>query len=393
LAVPTLRRSFIKLYAPIQPTTQSSIPSLDALRGLAALGIALFHTFVWLAPLFDSVGRDLPILKQLYKTVPMFVVLSGFLIYRSIRSFQTIDDLKYYAQRRFLRIYPLYVISTVIFFLVADIRPTPISWLQRVIPDLFMMKVFGYPTFISPPNWSLYVEELFYLSIPIWVACTKTKPRRFTIFGFILFSLIGSAVPDEIAIIKYFFIGMIICDATPHNSLPDISQSKSGLAFISGLILLYAEVEYGDLFGVTLALIAQSIGFTLVYNVPYYPQEILGHSFSPTLGIALGLIVYGCIQFKPVTNLLGIFPLRFLGTISFSVFIWNGLFLLHGTNRFFFSHVPTFSNANTAYADSFRAGFIPFFLIYSTAFIFIGAISYAAFERPFLLLKAKLKHK
>jgi peptidoglycan/LPS O-acetylase OafA/YrhL len=389
LLIPKIRREFVRLFSPAQPVSQTQIKPLDALRGLAAIGIASFHTWVWLRPYFDSVADSLPLIKQSYKSVPVFVVLSGFLIYRSIREFSQLEDLRYYVKRRVLRIYPLYIVSVLVYFALADVRPAPASWFQRILPEVFMMKVFGYSTYIYPSYWSLYVEELFYLAAPLWVVMTRGWPLLSAYAGFALFSLVGSAVPDDLAIIKYFFVGIIVCELLDTKEIKRLSQQAAAAILAAGMVLLVAEGLYGDLFGKYVGAIAGSFGVKLIFDRGVNPADIYNHYYSITLGVAIALVMLGVIQFRLASRFLSWFPFRFLGAISFSVFVWNGLIILQGTNLYLNTFYPTISQNDTAFPQILRGGWVSFFGVYLASFVFFGAISYLAIERPFLLLRRK----
>ncbi|MGE4233075.1 MAG: acyltransferase family protein [Bacteriovoracia bacterium] len=389
LFIPKVRRTFVRLFSPTAPITQTQLKPLDSLRGMAAVGIACFHTFIWLRPYFDPLGRDIPILRQLYKSVPVFVVLSGFLIYRSIRNFEKLDDLRYYVRRRVLRIYPLYMASVLIYFALADVRPEPWSWFQRILPEVFMMKVFGHQTFIYPAYWSLYVEELFYLSMPLWVIATRRRPLLSAFIGLAIFTLIGSMVPDDTAMMKYFFIGIIACEYLDSNKIRKLGQLGAGAMLLTGISLLYLENGYGDILGQFISFVTSRFGANLVFDRPYNPSDPYQHYYTFTLGVGFGFILLGAIKFRPANWLLSTFPLRFLGTVSYSLFIWNGFIVLNGTNLYLNTMMPMLSFGNTAFPPSLRGGPFSFFGFYIPSFVFVASVSYLIFERPFLLLRGK----
>lgn len=136
LLVPRLRKVFLHVFTPLPPSSQTYLPGIDGLRGIAALGVAAFHLSAWLWPYFNAVTVDYPILFQTYKAVPLFVIISGLLIYRSLLKSDSFSDLKHYAKKRFFRIYPLYFVFTITFFMFAKIEPEPPSWTQRLLAEV-----------------------------------------------------------------------------------------------------------------------------------------------------------------------------------------------------------------------------------------------------------------
>lgn len=135
--------------------------SLDWLRGLTALSIMLYHTYVFNFHALDSstaLGR-----LGIYG-VSIFFVLSGLsmaLVYNSY--FTSIKSLIYFYYRRIVRIFPLYWLS---FFLVMllNMKLEPISeWFV----NLFF--IFGFDEnkyTIVPGGWSVGSEMYFYIFTP-----------------------------------------------------------------------------------------------------------------------------------------------------------------------------------------------------------------------------------
>lgn len=387
LLVPQLRKAFIRVFTPLPPSSQTYLPGIDGLRGMAALGVAAFHLSTWLWPYFNPVTVDYPILLQTYKAVPLFVIISGLLIYRSLLKSESFSDLKHYATKRFFRIYPLYFVFTITFFMFAKIEPEPPSWTQRLLAEVFMMKLFGHYTHFSPPKWSLYVEELFYLSAPIWVACTRARPLLCALAGFLIFSLIGSAVPDELSIVKFFFVGIAICELLLRFRP---SQIHAALIWAGGLALLFTEARFGDVFGSLTGNVFGTFELEMIFNSPFNPYDPYKHFYSVTLAVGLGAVVFGSVRLKAVAALLSIPAFRFLGTISYSVFIWNGFLIMLGTRRPFQSMAPTLSLELSAFPEYASGTLLEFAMIYFPSFIFFGAVSYLVVERPFLLLRRKI---
>lgn len=392
LLVPSIRRKFVKLFTPTAPVTQGSIDGLDGLRGLASLGIAGFHLYSWLKPYFDPVAEIVPGFSQLYKSVPLFVIISGLLIYRSLQNLQRIEELKWYAQRRFLRIYPLYAVAIIVYFSFFStyVQPEPPSWTQRMIAELFMMKIFGYALYFYSPTWSLYVEELFYLSAPIWTACSRNSPKTWSLVGFSVFSLIGSALPDELAIVKYFFVGIFLCEVLKTRKWQEVGNLSSGALLLFGIVLLVLEGTVGDVFGGYLSGFSRIFGFELVFNTPFNPYDPFKHYYSITLGIGLGAVVLSATKFYPLVRTLNLFPFRFLGSISYSIFIWNGMIITWDARDRMSAFIPAYSAGSFGNTYLQSGSVSQILLAYFPAFIFFAAISYLVVERPFLLKRKRM---
>ena len=175
------------------PAFARRVPELDGLRGLAILLVLVWHyVAITLPPASGGLETVLrrPLLLA-WSGVDLFFVLSGFLIggilldeSTSPRFFTT-----FYA-RRFCRIFPLYYLWLVTFFVgVAIVGPGAAEYLARLfnlelpawcyplyLQNVFMTtrRTFG-GEWVSV-TWSLAIEEQFYLLLPIVVR--TLRPRK-----------------------------------------------------------------------------------------------------------------------------------------------------------------------------------------------------------------------
>jgi peptidoglycan/LPS O-acetylase OafA/YrhL len=143
------------------------VPELDALRGLAALAVLLFH----FRPQTFRGG---------WTAVDLFFVLSGYLITSLIlRHGDTPHFFRSFYARRTLRIWPIYYLTLLAFILVNPHLPHPLP--QEGLPYYltFTQNIQYYDlsfTDLAPnlggplyPMWSLALEEQFYLFWPFVV--------------------------------------------------------------------------------------------------------------------------------------------------------------------------------------------------------------------------------
>lgn len=184
-------------------STSSFIEPIDSFRGLAALWVASFHTWYWFQASNAGMLSFFPIAQGI-KAPLIFVVLSGFLIYKSIRGkLLSSDHIRSYIKRRFFRIYPLYFV-TVIALLLGGYFTQDVFLFRKFLTEIFMLKSFGYPRFINPPAWTLYVEVFFYLWLPIFVIVFQRRILMASIIALLIFSL--SEATREFDLIKYFLL-------------------------------------------------------------------------------------------------------------------------------------------------------------------------------------------
>lgn len=159
------------LLATTGPASQPArFPFLDAIRGICIFGVVAIHCFY-------SPNKSTNTYATIYSSmmssgwlgVPIFFVLSGFLIPLPIFSDPDGFDWKRYAQRRIAKIVPPFVIVVAVIALVETIwhgRPLRGVCIE-VLASLSTIAHFWQPW--PPLNgafWSLYVEVHFYLLLP-----------------------------------------------------------------------------------------------------------------------------------------------------------------------------------------------------------------------------------
>ena len=170
------------------------IIELDAVRAIAALSVMLLH-FI---PSLISENNIVIYLKKYHSIfqfgVPIFFVLSGFLISRILFKSKNEDGFfKNFYIKRSLRIFPLYYLVCVLIFFVVPYffsNATPLS-INEFWPNLIYIQNF-FISFHIPyqgPNhfWSLAVEEHFYLIWPLIIYYLDFKKIKYLIFVFLIF--------------------------------------------------------------------------------------------------------------------------------------------------------------------------------------------------------------
>ena len=137
------------------------IPELDALRGIAAVAIVIFHSNV----------RRFP---WGWAAVDLFFVLSGFLITGIVlRHGGSRGFLSRFYIRRALRIFPVYYLVVLGLVVVRNILPRPVDP-RGLIYELTYTQFLPYYWFAEAPRyspylghtWTLAIEEQFYLVWP-----------------------------------------------------------------------------------------------------------------------------------------------------------------------------------------------------------------------------------
>jgi peptidoglycan/LPS O-acetylase OafA/YrhL len=93
---------------------KSRINSLDGLRGILCILVVLHHYDAKYIPTFFFENF---IIRQADLLVDFFFIMSGFVISLNYKQFYSFDDIRVFLKKRFLRLYPLLLFSTIIFFL------------------------------------------------------------------------------------------------------------------------------------------------------------------------------------------------------------------------------------------------------------------------------------
>ena len=155
------------------PADARRVPELDALRGLAALAVVVFH----------ATPRVLPFG---WAAVDLFFVLSGYLITSIIlRHGATPGFLGRFYLRRGLRVWPIYYLAVGAFCLAGPWLPRHHDWAGLPATLTFTQALPHYwgghsPAFSSYLGhlWTLAVEEQFYLLWPaalVWLGLGRGK--------------------------------------------------------------------------------------------------------------------------------------------------------------------------------------------------------------------------
>ncbi|MDF7811662.1 acyltransferase [Hymenobacter sp. YC55] len=208
------------------PASTKYFPALTGIRAVAAFMVVLFH----FNPLVYVNQQNIAVrwlnyfIQQLHVGVPIFFVLSGFLItYRYINTVELSERwIKQYLWNRFTRIYPMYFILTAITFLLLEYMPagnagawqtTDFSWKDKAVTILLnitLLKAFFKTLLTSgiPTAWSLTVEESFYILAPLLLNRVRQNMIYIIIFP-VVFLLAGTLLVFLASLSPYFLYGFM----------------------------------------------------------------------------------------------------------------------------------------------------------------------------------------
>lgn len=284
---------------------------IEGLRAVAVIPILLFHAGV-------------SILRGGYTGVDIFFVISGFLITQIIIGDiekERFSILRFY-QRRVARILPALFFLFLIVGLVAGpilVLPTEIARFFESLAagagfasNIYFWSETGYfaAAAESMPllhTWSLGVEEQFYIFFPLLLYALRgvSRPVLVAVLAAIALVSLGAGVIVQRAdpVVDFYWLPfraweLIIGSLIAVGAAPKLGPRLSQMAALGGIALITASI------------------FFMVKWLPFPSPAAL----VPVIGTAL-LIAYG--ENTWVGRALTLRPLRWIGLISFSLYLWH----------------------------------------------------------------------
>jgi peptidoglycan/LPS O-acetylase OafA/YrhL len=327
-------------------------PLITGVRGLAAVAVLLFH-----AAFNAGIGQNShlgPFVEWFDVAVPVFLVISGFLLYRPFvvarRLGEPMPSLAAYGWQRIARIVPAYWVALTVFAL----------WLG--LSDVFTLSgipiYYGFGQIYSlstiahgiPQAWSLGVEMGFYVFLAVWVLLmsrrTPGAPERwlrrelvalaalflaslFYKLGIVESGAAGRLIPRLVptltplpGYLDMFALGMALAvlsvEAEATGRLPTWLRPIDrwpGLAWgVAGATFIY---------GATLSGISHpaAAGYT-------HAQFLERHYLYTLLAVCVVLpTVFGDPSRGLVRRFLGLRAVAYLGTVSYGIYLYHMLAL------------------------------------------------------------------
>ncbi len=285
--------------------------SIDGLRGLLAFGVFIHHGVIswnWMHTGQWSLPEDRLFIHLGQSSVALFFMVTSFLFWSKILDARAPTDWFGFALARAYRLYPVYLLAWVGAVLLAFAAT---GFTPAVDGATLARSLLGWATFKTPPvngmenagqivayaTWSLKYELLFYSALPA-LAFLFARSRRpaavaaslaATLAVFLYFRGFSPAI------VACFSGGFAAAHWIRHPALAALGRSRLG-----GAVALAALV-----------------GTVAGFNTAYAPLPILG------LGVVFTAVASGQ-GFGP---LLTVRPIRWLGAISYGVYVLHGLVL------------------------------------------------------------------
>ena len=324
--------------APRPSDLGSYIPTLDGWRAVAILGVMIHHDA---AQLFGPGGKlPWPWLQSLADLgqygVQIFFGLSGLLICsRLLAERQEMGgiSLRGFYARRFFRIMPPYWAYLAALSIIAAFKVLAISgwefagcllFFRNYLPDAARGRDSAY-TFHF---WSLSVEEHFYLMWPC-LLLILTRIGRPASGAFAL----GMAVTAWRAINAREGGGMLTVLGHPVGNFPRTDTRLDGLLFGCWIAALLADPGWRARLARWISPAAWSLIAILWLCAVYFARWA---PISPLwIALLIPIVIAGTILHPgmPIGRLLEFAPIRWIGRLSYSLYLWQQLFLLRRPDR------------------------------------------------------------
>ena len=300
------------------------ITKLDGLRGVFSLMVAVYHYPAQYVPGFI---HDSFIVAKSHLFVDFFFVLSGFVItYNYHNLINTRAELGRFVQKRFTRLYPLLLYTTLVcLFLVVGVgtflpqfvnaKQSLGSSLTDTINTLLFLNstpVFGDSQGMNYPSWSISSEMFAYLFfgvVTLWAGQQKKN------------SVLASAI----------FIGMIFIFIKPLMGIEGNYEFVRGIVSfnIGYFVYVYAkkDIKIGN--GWEIALLSLFLG--LFYIASVVKEDVLWRTIVEACVIPLffGWSIFTLRHTNgAVSKLMETRPFQFLGKISYSVYLNHSILVV-----------------------------------------------------------------
>jgi peptidoglycan/LPS O-acetylase OafA/YrhL len=329
---------------------------------LAAMMVFVIHFIRIFSPAFLSGGIANSPLKFLIDgdaAVLYFFILSGFVLTKSIQN--TDISLRSYLKfsgRRFLRIYPAFLFTLLLTFLLFPLfaQTNAGSWLNGywktypVMKGVWEQAILIYripndPTLrLLPHDWTLSVEMVISLLLPLLVLLSRKS-----VWLMVILTYIAVRVLPVDPFVLFFALGVLIAFQEEFLKAQWKKISFLGHVIFAILTVLFIEAE------------TLSIGFSRILNLILLNHKAWGMAF----------LLIGLISSESIQKLLSINPLKFIGKISYSFYLWHFVLLA----ILFQNSVIT--NPVVNFGLSFGITIV------------VSSVSFFLIERPFLLLSKK----
>ena len=287
-------------------STTGRIASLDGLRGIAAVGVMMFHFDHFFLP--QALTNMSPLMRfivgRAYLGVDLFFLMSGLVmahVYGQKLSSNWRAHWRDFAIRRFARIYPLFALTTLVMVVTHVLSAIPLSWISFSSRSLALQPLLlqmWYGLSWNYPSWSI-----------------STEAAAYAFFVFSAGALLTGRHPRVIAVICVAILATIsIQRAGSLNVFTGVPALLRGIAEFSCGALLYRANLTGKISSSRWPALLALWGLVLA---------ALTRWDIAIVGVFACLVCYGANTTTLSARLLSSTPAIAMGAWSYSVFLWH----------------------------------------------------------------------
>ena len=279
------------------------LPGLDGLRGIAAMSVVLFHYTAW-DPYLRTGQYGGPGLLFWFPYgclgVELFFIISGFVIFMTLERTTSLAE---FTAARFARLYPAFLacmLTSLALILLFRWGQVPID-ARLIVANLTMIPQSFGALYVDGSYWSLRFELEFYLLAGL--TCLVLRCR-------------APEVPCAIWLAGELLlrgIGMM-----PMNIVMKATHTSFAHLFVIGIMLYRLRAGQATKLTLPLLLLAISIGFFGRY---WSEAPISGAAYGAVTAGFAGLVWIATTSYG---QFLSVAPLRFLGRISYPLYLIHG---------------------------------------------------------------------
>jgi peptidoglycan/LPS O-acetylase OafA/YrhL len=351
------------------------IAGFDGIRALAVILVVLQHLGIW-----ESAGQPglvkerLSLLLSGGTGVQAFFILSGFLItILLIKEKEATGKVSIgnFMIRRSLRILPLYIFCCVLTTLALGYFNNYVPWRSLSYAFLYVYNFVPVENYVNVlgHTWSLAVEEHFYLVWPVVFAASFKRGRKGLVIG--LAAFVVSSLVLHFLLLRQPFAQEYFISRWSFIAGSSIAFGCIGALLISARRDGIVNPEFFARRSVLLVGIVLFLNSLYVGAGSWFIQNVVS-GYVRSAGLLLIILWIYKNQRAAVVRLLETPLLRYIGTISYGIYMWQGFFLSTGPKRLPGEFWP------------------PNQYVGLLMLVIVAPLSFRYFEQPFLRLKDRL---
>jgi peptidoglycan/LPS O-acetylase OafA/YrhL len=309
--------------------------ALEALRGIAALGVLARHAWSLDGTALRFTDRGFPelVIAQGAAGVWLFFALSGYVIAKpyvtAMMDGRELPHLGGYARRRVARIYPAYLVVLAVFLVFMGQDVVDDLW-QIPVHALLLHNIFpGEQQAFYNVSWTLSLEILFYAAVPIVALVVRRATHRVVNVR----TMVTAVCAIWIASVAWSLAAALMIVSETSVWLRAVLPSMLSM-FCPGILFAIAEhaARTDERWGrriawvsqpavavpaVTLSIVVGALATTV--TEPLIVYELARQSFAVGFGILIVAVARHPVGAGPVGRIA-----MWLGAISYGIYLWHG---------------------------------------------------------------------